>query len=111
MLTLYSDILHLVAIFVVVAIAAIVGLWQYNAKPETNAVRPIVLSDEVRADIMRARNKAMQEAIDAKRARKVEYRKSVRASRVPVEAAETGPAAGQDGKHATNPTNPGPANS
>lgn len=114
MLTLYSDILYLAAIFVVVAIAAIVGLWQYNAKPETSAVRPIVLSDEVRAGIMWARNKAMQEAVDAKRARKVEYRKSVRASRAPVktdDAPETGPAAGQDGQHKTNSTNPGPANS
>lgn len=114
MLTLYSDILYLVAIFVVVAIAAIVGLWQYNAKPETSPVRPIVLADEVRADMMRTRNKAMQEAIEAKRARKVEYRKSIRASRVPVktdDVAETGPAAGQDSQHTTNPTNPRPANS
>jgi hypothetical protein len=87
--TLYADILYLLAIFVLVAVAAIIGLWQYNATSEASAVRPIVLSDDVRADIMRARNKALQEFMDAKRARKAEYRKSLRATRTPVKSDDT----------------------
>jgi hypothetical protein len=118
--TLYADILYLLATFVCVAVAAIIGLWQYNATPEAIAVRPIVLSDDVRADIMRARNKALQDALDAKRTRKAEYRRSMKASTPSaksdgtVEAMETNRASSPDAQSLTrqsNPKAPGPATS
>jgi len=116
--TLYADILYLLAIFVVVAVAAIIGLWRHNAGSETSAVRPIVLSDDIRADFLRVRNKAVQEAMDAKRVRKTEYRKSIRASRTPVKSEDTAEtievscASGLNDQNTTkapNPKTPGPA--
>ncbi len=120
MFTFYADILYLLAIFLFVAVAAVIGLWQYNANPEASAVRPIVLSDDVRADIMRARNKATQEAMDAKRARKAEYRRTMRASTTSAdshgtaEAIKTSRSSSLDAPtlpQESNPNTPGPANS
>ena len=100
MFIVYSDILYLFAMFAVLAAAAIIGLWQYNAEPEANHIRPVVLSDDVRADILRVRGEALQRAMDAKRARKAESRKSARAGRMSVKPegeAEARSAAGSDG--------------
>lgn len=92
MLTLYLDVFYLVAIFVALAVAALAGLWQYNAQAATDAVRPIILSEAARAEISQTRNKILQEAIEAKRVRKAEYRRSQKAGRqpVPIDGASAG---------------------
>jgi len=81
MFALYSDILYFTAAFVVVAVAALVGLWQYNANSEVDGVRRITLSDEDRAALLRARNRAAPEAMDERRAQMAEVRKLRKAAR------------------------------
>ncbi|WP_422029431.1 hypothetical protein [Reyranella sp.] len=81
MFVLYADLLYLAAILVVLSVAAIVGLWQHQAKPEEDAVRAILLSDEVRAAVARARSEAREKALEERRARRAKARKGGSASK------------------------------
>lgn len=83
MFVIYADTLYLGVIFVVLATAALFGLWRYNAEPETEALRAIELSDDVRAEVMHVRNEVLKKAMEEKKlriAKKAELRRSLKAN-------------------------------